>query len=747
MKYLVLFASLFLFCGFGFGQSLPIDFESGVMAGDFVTFGTTVTDDANPDNSGVNPSANVARIIKTGGNGGCFVDLASPLDFAANGDQLCIKVYSESSNPTVILFKLEGSGNTERQMTWTPSSDWQEMCFDFSGDFAPYTKITLFFGFNGSAAQNFLFDDIVHPPRLDGKELALDIDFEGNDFAGNPIDSDNLGPLGLGHLGANGFNGGAATVIPNPNITTEGNPSATVAQIIRHSGTEAGASIDLPEDLVLDIDPILCMNVFTEAAVGTEVTLRIEDSNDASLFMESVAVTTVSGAWDTLCFVYHSAPQDCPTCDRLSFLFDYGPGGLMTGNGDPEEDTFLFDDIYQPLSNLSLGIFFTPGSQFFCPPSSFTFTFPENGNYKWFNDAGDLVGTGPNYTTQVLSGTTAFFVQDTSTVTISQTDVGPSNQAGKLFIPGTASTFLSSNIANGAWYGVDLVQTIIGAPGPNCTYNVVGRNLTLGINENLVQVFSNFPSAPDNVRREFVFSNPLPLNAGDAMELQVSVVGNGCFLSSYFGYSNLAAPTTYPVTTAGGEIIFTGYQVPADPGLENDRWMGFDYQVSGDVLTDPTIYQVNAIADCANPLPIELLDFSVHDHNGDALLKWSTASELNNDRFLLLRTVDGINYETVGIVSGAGNSSTVLNYTFLDRDPLKGLSYYKLTQVDFDGTESSSELVSFLNEANEGFRLFPNPTNQHLTLSFNEDYERIEVLVSALAVAWSITCPFHRSRK
>jgi hypothetical protein len=115
------------------------------------------------------------------------------------------------------------------------------------------------------------------------------------------------------------------------------------------------------------------------------------------------------------------------------------------------------------------------------------------------------------------------------------------------------------------------------------------------------------------------------------------------------------------------------------------------------------------------------------------LLAWSTASEINNDRFLLFRTSDGIDFERVGVVSGAGNSSTVLHYTFLDHNPLKGVSYYKLTQVDFDGTEWSSELVAFNNESSGAFRLFPNPTSDELTLTLNEGYDRIEVRVYDLS--------------
>jgi hypothetical protein len=738
MRYFLLFVFLVWLGGMGYCQtpvSLPIDFEGGTVGttnygpGNFTSFvlPTTATVEDNPSVDSDNPSAQVGRIVRTSSSDydGGYLDLTSPLIFTATSN-ICMKVYTTAPTGTPVVLKLEDGPAFELiTKSTTVSEGWQTLCFDPPGAPTNFTRLTFLFNFPTSGNGTYFFDDIFQLAELDGFELALPINFEGLDNIGNPISDDNFGPLGDGHLGANGFNGGEATVIDNPNQTTMGgaNPSDKVAQIIRHSGTNAGAYIDLPEALVLDLDPILCMNVFTTADVDTEITLRIEDSSNSSIFMESVALTTVSGGWDTLCFVFHNAP---PTCDRLTFYFDRG----NTGDGSASS-TFLFDDIYQPLTPSSSTIFFTPGSQFFCPPSSFTFTYPEDGEYKWFDENGVVVATGPDFTTPLLGGTTPFFVQDTASVALPQTDVGPTLLGARNIISGPASIFFASNLENGFWYGVDLVQVIIGTPGPNCTYIVTGHNAMAGPPESITQIFANVPPTfPDNVQRTFEFENPIPMDLGDEMELTVTVSGSGCSLSSFTGYDNIT-PTSYPKDTNGGELTFTGYS--AAGVTANTRWMGFDYQVSGDLLADPTIYQVNAIADCASPLPIQLIDFSVREDNGDALLIWSTASELNNDRFLLLRTVDGIEYETAGIVSGAGNSSTVLNYSFRDRNPEKGLSYYKLRQVDFDGTKTDSEPVAYTNDTSGEFRLFPNPTHRNLTLSTALPYEQVDVIIYDLS--------------
>lgn len=94
-----------------------------------------------------------------------------------------------------------------------------------------------------------------------------------------------------------------------------------------------------------------------------------------------------------------------------------------------------------------------------------------------------------------------------------------------------------------------------------------------------------------------------------------------------------------------------------------------------------------------NPLPIELMYFTAVPHGDVVYLEWATATELNNDRFVVERSVDGFNFQPVVSRSGAGNSASVIEYQDLDRSPLPGLSYYRLGQIDLDGTTTWSDLV------------------------------------------------------
>lgn len=94
-------------------------------------------------------------------------------------------------------------------------------------------------------------------------------------------------------------------------------------------------------------------------------------------------------------------------------------------------------------------------------------------------------------------------------------------------------------------------------------------------------------------------------------------------------------------------------------------------------------------------LPVELLDFNAQfQQSGNVKLNWITATETNNDYFTILRSADGINFEHIAIVNGAGNSNEMRNYDFLDVNPSLGINYYVLKQTDYDGKFSFSKTIA-----------------------------------------------------
>ncbi len=112
------------------------------------------------------------------------------------------------------------------------------------------------------------------------------------------------------------------------------------------------------------------------------------------------------------------------------------------------------------------------------------------------------------------------------------------------------------------------------------------------------------------------------------------------------------------------------------------------------------------------PLPVELIDFTVTLNPAkEAVLKWTTASEINNSHFNIERSSDGISFEKIGIIA-ANNISTTTDqhYTFVDQKPLRGINYYRLEQVDFNARTEHSPIRSILiNSLPEEVVVYPNP--------------------------------------
>ena len=124
-----------------------------------------------------------------------------------------------------------------------------------------------------------------------------------------------------------------------------------------------------------------------------------------------------------------------------------------------------------------------------------------------------------------------------------------------------------------------------------------------------------------------------------------------------------------------------------------------------------------------NPLPIVLSYFGAELMPNCTNIYWTTESETNNDYFTIYRSVDGVDYEPIAEVQGAGNSTIVQNYTFVDYEPLEGVSYYVLGQTDYDGEMKYSKPVAVERGANEvniyKMALYPNPYNNNgLTIDF-----------------------------
>jgi hypothetical protein len=124
----------------------------------------------------------------------------------------------------------------------------------------------------------------------------------------------------------------------------------------------------------------------------------------------------------------------------------------------------------------------------------------------------------------------------------------------------------------------------------------------------------------------------------------------------------------------------------------------------------------NTILDCV--LPVEFLGFEAVPGPSHVDLKWSTASERNSAYFQVERSVDGFVYEPLGVVPAIGNSNTITEYTFMDKEPRTGVNYYRLDQVDSDGEGAYSNVVTAVfRNGNLPLHVYPNPAGESLWAS------------------------------
>lgn len=146
-------------------------------------------------------------------------------------------------------------------------------------------------------------------------------------------------------------------------------------------------------------------------------------------------------------------------------------------------------------------------------------------------------------------------------------------------------------------------------------------------------------------------------------------------------------------------------------------------------------------SDMDHVLPVELLVFKAFADDAKVKLYWSTASETNNQYFIIEHSSNAQDWQAITQVDGNGNSNQVLNYSAVDSNPFHGINYYRLKQVDFDGQYAYSEVVSVNLASNQNsvqekwnITLFPNPVVDVLRIKAEQiDADNFQVRIFTVA--------------
>lgn len=185
----------------------------------------------------------------------------------------------------------------------------------------------------------------------------------------------------------------------------------------------------------------------------------------------------------------------------------------------------------------------------------------------------------------------------------------------------------------------------------------------------------------------------------------------------------------------GYKIIGLGFE-------KTTKSQGFDLALSADgstILMGASLVDYNSkekravfiFSGKSETLPIELSNYEAQLYQNNAVkILWSTASEHNNNYFELLKSTDGVNFQTIANIKSLGNSNSLQRYNFVDKFPANGNNYYKLVQTDLDGTrkEIGLKTVKFELENAAQISLYPNPVSNILNIGFGDgNYNTLEI--------------------
>ncbi len=207
-------------------------------------------------------------------------------------------------------------------------------------------------------------------------------------------------------------------------------------------------------------------------------------------------------------------------------------------------------------------------------------------------------------------------------------------------------------------------------------------------------------------------------------QYQLTITIEGAFGDSYTVSS--ASDDAMNGSTVGGSFTTDFF----------DAGAAFDYMITSVNNPDCSV-TVSASQFVCTVTAIELIDFDGRTVDTNNEIFWTTATETDNDYFTLQRSEDGINFEVVDLINGAGNSSTPTAYTFVDVDA-PATSYYRLLATDFAGvTEIVSDVIS-LNRSNDvTVEVYPVPASDVLNIelgSISEDFTVVVIDITGKVV-------------
>ena len=171
-------------------------------------------------------------------------------------------------------------------------------------------------------------------------------------------------------------------------------------------------------------------------------------------------------------------------------------------------------------------------------------------------------------------------------------------------------------------------------------------------------------------------------------------------------YSNISFPLPNSGGTGTGQTNGNPYNPNMDCTTATPQSLGcttFNLEIQG-----PGI-QPTQFVSCEAALPVEMSFFHATAKDDSIDLNWQTRSEINNSHFVVQRSDDASTWVDLDTVEGRGNSTETEDYAYVDKDPFSGDNFYRLAQVDYDGSRHFSAIVETYLESHKLSKVYPNP--------------------------------------
>ncbi|GAB3705240.1 hypothetical protein GCM10027592_37470 [Spirosoma flavus] len=287
-------------------------------------------------------------------------------------------------------------------------------------------------------------------------------------------------------------------------------------------------------------------------------------------------------------------------------------------------------------------------------------------------------------------------------------------------------------------FSFEAISNDVSVTGTNAVVFYVGSNFVAGqLNPDVAETYA---------RLSIAFS------AAGSGQFRVRTVpngGGGVTSASFSGRQTI----TFAMNNSGATLNYVSPTGSMESLLNDtyDIWIGTTKFVNDQAVLTPSqtisdfkfrmndgvgVMQIGNILmrDISGVLPVTLLGFSAKPEGNRVQLAWSTTSERNADRFVVERSRDLNEYVSIGEVTAKGTTDQRQYYGLTDFNPEPGANYYRLKQIDLDGTAHIFKSVSAITQTNEPVvSVFPNPASPdriHLRL-WNADGAEIRLLTPA----------------